>query len=161
MRELLWDECVIHLFYFVGLVDEAMAYKHKPTLCAFEREHRRLDAIRYLRQHCDQARWDELRLTEEYYLLWVDLASNMQSMAVDYDPEGSIKCMDVFVADPLSHVAKNTRDWVKSRLAAWKDFLRGDVRFHDVQGAHYTILNKEYVAKVSETLRTVLSEVYD
>jgi acyl-CoA synthetase (AMP-forming)/AMP-acid ligase II/thioesterase domain-containing protein len=158
MRELLWDECVVHLFYFVGLMDEAMAYKHKPALCAFEREHRRLDAIRYLRQHCDQARWDELGLTEEYYLLWVDLASNMQSMAVDYDPEGSIKCMDVFVADPLSHVAKNRRDWVQSRLAAWKDFVREDVRFHDVQGAHYTMLNKEYVANFAETLRTVLRE---
>lgn len=158
MRELLWDECVIHLFYFVGLMDETMAYKHKPALCAFEREHRRLDAIRYLRQHCDQARWDELGLTEEYYLLWVDLASNMQSMAVNYDPEGSIKCMDVFVADPLSHVAKNRRDWVESRLAAWKEFVREDVRFHDVQGAHYTMLNKEYVANFAETLRTVLRE---
>ncbi|OAX81662.1 hypothetical protein ACJ72_03994 [Emergomyces africanus] len=40
MRELLWDECVIHLFYFVGLMDEATAYTHKPVLYAFERENR-------------------------------------------------------------------------------------------------------------------------
>ncbi|KAB8068191.1 hypothetical protein BDV29DRAFT_195847 [Aspergillus leporis] len=158
MRELLWDECVIHLFYFVGLMDEAAAYKHKSVLCAYDREGNRLEAIRYLRQHCDQARWDELGLTEEYYLLWVNLASNMQGMAVDYEPEGSVKCMDVFVADPLSHVAKNRRDWVESRLAAWRDFVREDVRFHDVQGAHYTMLNKEYVATFADTLRTVLRE---
>ncbi|KAK2750372.1 putative NRPS-like protein biosynthetic cluster [Myotisia sp. PD_48] len=158
MRELLWDECVIHLFYFVGLMDEATAYVHKPVLCEFERENRRLDAIRYLRKHCDQARWDELGLTEEYYLLWVNLASNMQGMAIDYEPEGSIKCMDVFVADPLSHVAKNRTDWIETRLSAWKDFVREGVRFHDVQGAHYTMLNPEYVASFAETLRTVLRE---
>ncbi|KAK1145517.1 putative NRPS-like protein biosynthetic cluster [Aspergillus melleus] len=158
MRELLWDECVIHLFYFVGLMDEATAYTHKPALCAFEREDRRLDAIRYLRQHCDAARWDELGLPEEYYLLWVGLASNMQGMAIDYEPEGSVRSMDVFVADPLSHVAKDRKDWVESRLAAWKDFVREDVRFHDVQGAHYTMLNPEYVVNFANTLRTVLKD---
>ncbi|OJD14343.1 hypothetical protein AJ78_05308 [Emergomyces pasteurianus Ep9510] len=158
MRELLWDECVIHLFYFVGLMDEATAYTHKPALCAFERDNRRLDAIRYLRKHTDQARWNELGLTEEYYLMWVGLAFNTQNMAVNYDPSGSIKCMDVFVADPLSHVAKNREDWVETRLAAWKEFVREDVRFHDVQGAHYTMLNPEYVVKFSETLRAVLRE---
>ncbi|PGH10868.1 hypothetical protein AJ79_05228 [Helicocarpus griseus UAMH5409] len=158
MRELLWDECVIHLFYFVGLMDEATAYTHKATLCEFEREGKRLDAIRYLRKHCDQARWDELGLTEEYYLLWVSLAFNTQNMAVNYDPEGSVKCMDVFVADPLSHVAKDRKDWIEGRLAAWKDFVREDVKFHNVQGAHYTMLNPEYVVKFAETLRTVLRE---
>jgi acyl-CoA synthetase (AMP-forming)/AMP-acid ligase II/thioesterase domain-containing protein len=120
MRELLWDECVIHLFYFVGLVDEASAYTHKTQLCAFNKQGRRLDAIRYLRQHSDAARWDELGLSEEYYLLWVGLASNMQGLAVDYEPAGSVKSMDIFVADPLSHVAKDRKDWVESRLSAWK-----------------------------------------
>ncbi|KAI1452817.1 acetyl-CoA synthetase-like protein [Annulohypoxylon moriforme] len=158
MRELLWDECVIHLFYFVGLMDEATAYTHKPALCAFEREGRRLDAIRYLRMYSDPARWDELGLDEEYYLLWVGLASNMQGLAVDYEPEGSVANMDVFVADPLSHVAKNREDWIKNRLAAWKDFVRSDVRFHHVEGAHYTMLNPEYVVNFAKTLRKVLRE---
>ncbi|KAK0614956.1 hypothetical protein B0T17DRAFT_540691 [Bombardia bombarda] len=156
MRELLWDECVIHLFYFVGLMDEATAYTHKPRLCQLEKEGRRLDAIRYLRKHCDAARWDELGLSEEYYLLWVGLASNMQGMAVDYEPSGSVKHMDIFVADPLSHVAKDREDWIETRLSAWKDFAREGVRFHDVQGAHYTMLNPEYVINFAETLRTVL-----
>ncbi|XDG03919.1 hypothetical protein ABKA04_003534 [Annulohypoxylon sp. FPYF3050] len=158
MRELLWDECVIHLFYFVGLMDEATAYTHKPALCAFEREGRRLDAIRYLKMYSDPARWDELGLDEEYYLLWVGLASNMQGLAVDYEPEGSVANMDVFVADPLSHVAKNREDWIQNRLAAWKSFVRSDVRFHHVEGAHYTMLNPEYVVNFAKTLRKVLRE---
>ncbi|KAH6629881.1 hypothetical protein B0J18DRAFT_419624 [Chaetomium sp. MPI-SDFR-AT-0129] len=158
MRELLWDECVIHLFYFVGLMDEATAYTHKTQLCEFNRQGRRLDAIRYLRQHSDAARWDELGLSEEYYLLWVGLASNMQGLAVDYEPEGKVNAMDIFVADPLSHVAKNRQDWIETRLSAWKDFVRTEVRFHNVQGAHYTMLNPEYVANFAETLRRVLRE---
>ncbi|KAI1205183.1 acetyl-CoA synthetase-like protein [Annulohypoxylon truncatum] len=158
MRELLWDECVIHLFYFVGLMDEAAAYTHKPALCAFEREGRRLDAIRYLKMYSDPARWDELGLDEEYYLLWVGLASNMQGLAVDYEPEGSVAKMDVFVADPLSHVAKNREDWIQNRLMAWKSFVRSDVRFHHVEGAHYTMLNPEYVVNFAKTLRKVLRE---
>ncbi|KAK4041314.1 hypothetical protein C8A01DRAFT_34617 [Parachaetomium inaequale] len=158
MRELLWDECVIHLFYFVGLMDEATAYTHKTQLCEFNKQGRRLDAIRYLRQHSDAARWDELGLSEEYYLLWVGLASNMQGLAVDYEPSGTVKSMDIFVADPLSHVAKDRKDWIETRLSAWKDFVRTEVRFHDVQGAHYTMLNPEYVANFAETLRRVLRE---
>lgn len=122
MRELVWDECVIHLFYFVSLMDEATAYTHKDTLCRLDKEGRRLDAIRYLRRYCDPERWAELGLTEEYYLMWVNLASNMQGMAINYEPSGSVKNMDVFVADPLSHVARDRKDWVQSRLAAWKDF---------------------------------------
>ncbi|OTA98387.1 hypothetical protein M426DRAFT_326014 [Hypoxylon sp. CI-4A] len=158
MRELIWDECVIHLFYFVGLMDEATAYTHKPALCAFEKEGRRLDAIRYLKMYCDPVRWDELGLDEEYYLLWVGLASRMQALAMDYEPGGSVANLDVFVADPLSHVAKNREDWIQNRLAAWKDFVRSEVRFQHVEGAHYTMLNPEYVVSFAKTLRKVLRE---
>ncbi|EEH06800.1 predicted protein [Histoplasma capsulatum G186AR] len=38
-----------------------------------------------------------MSLTEEYYLLWVGLAFNTQNMAVNYDPSGSVKCMDVLL----------------------------------------------------------------
>lgn len=158
MRELLWDECVIHLFYFVGLMDEATAYTHKATLCELNAQGRRLDAIRHMRQHSDAARWHELGMDEEYYLHWVGIASAMQGLAVDYEPAGSVKWMDIFVADPLSHVAKDRQDWIESRLSAWRDFVRGGVRFHDVQGAHYTMLNPEYVANFANTLRRVLRE---
>lgn len=80
----------------------------------------------------------------------------MQGLAVDYEPEGSVANMDVFVADPLSHVAKNREDWIQNRLAAWKSFVRSDVRFHQVEGAHYTMLNPEYVVNFAKTLRKVL-----
>jgi hypothetical protein len=159
MRELVWDECIMHLFYFVELMEETEIYKHKETLCAFERQGKRLEAIQYLRPLCHQARWEELGLTEEYYLNWVSIAHNMQGLAVDYEPEGTIKCMDVFVADPLTHIAKDRKSWIANRLAAWSDFVREDVHFHEVDGAHYTMLNAKYVdiSRFAQTLRKVLA----
>ncbi|GES59409.1 TdiA protein [Aspergillus terreus] len=158
MKQLLWDECIIHLFYFVDLMDEETAYTHKPKLCELERQGRRLEAVRYLRQHSNPARWDELGLSEEYYLLWVNLASNMQGMATEYEPSGNVRHLDVFVADPLTHVARTREEWVNGLLAAWKDFVREGVRYHHVEGAHYTMLKPEYVANFAKTLRTVLRE---
>lgn len=158
MRELTWAECVIHLFYFVKLMDEDEARLHKGVIVDCEAQGRPLDAIRHMRLHSDKARWDELGLTEEYYLTWINLASRMQALASNYEPSGNVKCMDVFVADPLSHVAKDRHDWVENRLSAWKGYVREDVRFRDVQGEHYTMLNEEHAAGFAKTLRNVLSE---
>ncbi|KAI3391010.1 hypothetical protein diail_8119, partial [Diaporthe ilicicola] len=158
MRELVWAEVVIHLFYFVKLMDEDEARRYKDIITKFEGQGRELDAIRHLRLYSDQARWDELGLSEEYYLSWINLAARMQALANDYEPSGSVKCMDIFVADPLSHVAKDRQDWVENRLSAWKGYVREDVQFHHVQGEHYTMLNSEYAASFAKTLRNVLSE---
>lgn len=163
MRELVWDECVMHLFYFVELMDEAEIYPHKQTICELAQSgpDGQMDAIRYLKPYCNQVRWEELGLSEEDYLHWINIASNMQGLAVDYEPSGSVQSMDVFVADPLSHVAKNREDWINGRLMAWKDFVRGgDVEFHNVQGAHYTMLNPKFVnvSAFAQTLREVLAK---
>lgn len=158
MRELVWAEVVIHLFYFVKLMDEEEARRHKDAIMDAEARGKPLDAIKILREHSDKARWDELGLSEEYYLSWINLAARMQALANNYEPEGNVKCMDIFVADPLSHVAKDRNDWIENRLSAWKGYVREDVRFHNVQGEHYTMLNEEYAAGFAKTLRNVLSE---
>lgn len=158
MRELTWAECVIHLFYFIKLMDEDEARRHKGVIMACEAQGRPLDAIRHMRIHSDKARWNELGLSEEYYLSWINLAARMQALASNYEPSGDVKCMDIFVADPLSHVAKDRHDWVENRLSAWKGYVRENVRFHNVQGEHYTMLNEEYAAGFAKTLRNVLSE---
>ncbi|KAL5923806.1 hypothetical protein ACKVV1_011445 [Pyricularia oryzae] len=164
MRELVWDECVMHLFYFVELMTEEGIYAHKEAICQraySDSPDGRLEAIRYIKPYCDQARWKDLGLGEKDYLHWVNIASSMQALAVDYEPSGSVRSMDVFVADPLSHVAKNREDWINGRLSAWKDFVKGgDVRFHNVDGAHYTMLNPKFVnvSSFAEKLRSVLAE---
>ncbi|KAH8754377.1 hypothetical protein F5883DRAFT_607848 [Diaporthe sp. PMI_573] len=125
MRELIWAEVVIHLFYFVKLIDEDEARRHKDIITKLEGKGHKLDTIRHLRLYSNQARWDELGLSEEYY---------------------------------LSHVARDRQDWVENKLMAWKSYVREDVRFHHVQGQHYTMLNSEYATSFAKTLRNVLSE---
>lgn len=163
MRELVWDECVMHLFYFVELMDEEMIYGHKEAICRISGSGPtgRLEAIQYLKPYCDQSRWGELGLAEEDYLHWVNIASSMQGLAVDYEPSGAVQNMDVFVAEPLRHVAKDREQWVTRMLAAWKDFVvGGDVRFHHVPGGHYTMLNPKFVdvSAFAETLVKVMGE---
>ncbi|KAH8746390.1 hypothetical protein F5883DRAFT_438045 [Diaporthe sp. PMI_573] len=163
MRELVWDECVMHLFYFVELMEEETIYRHKKEICRISQSgpDGQLDAIRYLKLHCDQFRWVELGLSEEDYLHWVNIASGMQGLAVDYEPSGTVQTMDVFVAEPLSHVAKSREEWVNGRLAAWKDFVfGGNLRFHHVQGGHYTMLNPKYVdvSAFAEKLQKLLED---
>ncbi|ROW08510.1 hypothetical protein VMCG_03062 [Cytospora schulzeri] len=49
-------------------------------------------------------------------------------MASEYDPaDTTVKCMDVFVVDPSTAVAKDRKDWVDNKLSHWKN----------QQGAHY------------------------
>ncbi|KAI3390548.1 hypothetical protein diail_9209, partial [Diaporthe ilicicola] len=163
MRELVWHECAMHLIYFVELMDEDTVYGHKETICRISESgpSGRLEAIKYLKPHCDQARWEELGLTEEDYLHWINIASNMQGLAVDYEPSGTVQNMDVFVAEPLRHVAKNREEWVGGMLAAWKDFVKGgDVVFRHVQGGHYTMLNPKFVdvSAFAGTLKRALEE---
>ncbi|TLS25041.1 hypothetical protein PpBr36_07293 [Pyricularia pennisetigena] len=164
MRELVWDECVMHLFYFVELISEEGIYAHKEAICQraySDHPDGKLEAIRYIKPHCDQTRWKDLGLSEKDYLHWVNIASSMQALAVDYEPSGSVQNIDLFVADPLNHVAKIRGDWINERLSARKDFVKGgDVRFHNVNGAHYTMLNPRVVnvSSFADKLRRVLAE---
>lgn len=155
MRQLDWEECIANLFYFVSLIDQDVALDQCPTIRAMPD---RKDAVKHMRKLADPARWDELGLDEDDYLNWADVATKLQGMARDYEPSGSIKCMDVFVAIPLKAVAKDRQDWVENKLSHWKDFVREDVRFHDVEGEHYTMLNPTYVAGFADRLRKVLTE---
>ena len=43
-----------------------------------------------------------------------------------------------------------------SCVSKWKGFCRTEVRFHEVGGAHYTMIGPEHVGKFQKTLRLAL-----
>ncbi|KAE8329079.1 hypothetical protein BDV39DRAFT_203340 [Aspergillus sergii] len=86
---------------------------------------------------------------------WATLAFALQSMAVDYDPSGSIASMDVFYCISLVVVASK-KQWRDDHLSKWMDFTRSESRFHEVGGAHYTMLGPEHVFNFQKTLRAAL-----
>jgi acyl-CoA synthetase (AMP-forming)/AMP-acid ligase II/thioesterase domain-containing protein len=155
MQQLDWAECVAHLFYFVSLISAEESGRHASVL---HTHNSKQAAMAYMHSVSDQTRWAELGLTEDDYIKWADISAGLQGMARDYEPAGTVKCMDVFVADPLQQVARDRTDWKDNKLSLWKDFVRDDVRFHDVQGAHYTMMSPEYCGNFAQKLRQILQE---
>jgi thioesterase domain-containing protein len=77
-------------------------------------------------------------------------------MAVDYEPDGAVAGIDVFYCHPLAIVASSKEEWRENHLSKWRDFTRSEPRFHEVGGAHYTMLNTEHVFAFQKTLRGAL-----
>ena len=88
---------------------------------------------------------------------WVGLAHQLQAMARDYDPSGTVAGIDIFCAVPLAAVARSREDWVANHLSKWKDFSASEPRFHHVQGSHYTMLSPENVVSFQKQFKMALS----
>ncbi|KAL5366155.1 acetyl-CoA synthetase-like protein [Aspergillus floccosus] len=154
MRQLDFTECLLHLAYFLDLTSEqragelAAAFNETPVS-----QQRVLDEVM---ENADPVRLAELQLSRQYLLQWANIAFSLQSMAVDYDPSGSVARMDVFYCVPLAMVATSKQHWLEEHLFKWMDFTRSEPRFHDVGGVHYTMLSPEHVFGFQKTLRGAL-----
>jgi thioesterase domain-containing protein len=85
------------------------------------------------------------------------LAFGLQSMANHYEPEGKVTHMDVFYRNPLPVVASSKEQWLEDHLQKWKDFVKEEVRYHDVDGHHYTMLSPAHVRSFQARLRRALA----
>lgn len=152
MRQLNWNMCLLHLCYFLGLITEQHAdsisdcFKHKP----------REDALTLILSMADKHRMLDLSLDSHQLTNWAQLTYKLQSMAVDYEPSGSVVGIDVFYATPLSVAANSKEDWLEHHLSRWADFCRTKPRFHEVGGAHYTMIGPENVWNFSKRLGMAL-----
>ena len=104
------------------------------------------------------SRLAELSLTKARFERWVSLAHAMQNAAREYEPSGSVKCIDVFYCTPLASVARDREEWISKHLMKWEEFSRSRLDFHEAKGAHYTMLDPENVDIFAETLKRVLVE---
>lgn len=152
MRQLNWNMCILHLSFFLGLTTEDYADSAEGAFRNAPRD----EALRKVLAVADTERLAELQLDEKKLVAWADLAFGLQGMAVDYEPSGQVSTMDVFHAHPLRVAAKDREDWVQNHLAKWNDFCDEDVRFHEVGGAHYTMLGPDYVEGFANTLKEAL-----
>ena len=151
MRQLDWTNCLLHLSYFLNFFSEEYAHDVHPLLCEKPRE----ETLAYILNLVPLDRMAELGLTATSLTNWADLAYSLQSSAVDYEPSGVVDCVDVFCAIPLAAVAKDMNDWINNHLNRWEAFS-GDVKFHRVDGAHYTMLSPAHVHTFQRTLKAAL-----
>lgn len=152
MRQLTWNMCLLHLAYFLALITDKYAESIEDELRALDRG----NALKKLWQNFDVSRLAQLGMNEEQLTRWTDVAYGLQSMAVDYEPCGMVRLIDVFHAIPLRVAAASREDWVNNHLSKWKDFSRTAPRFHEVGGEHYTMLSPEHVYEFSNTLKRAL-----
>ena len=153
MRQLNWTNCLLHLAYFSDLISEPRADELSREVHAAGLP--RDQVVDRLFEVADPARLAELVLTRSSLSNWADVAYSLQSMAVDYEPSGWIRGMDVFFCHPLRIAAPNKQEWREKHLSHWQDFA-GDVRWHEVDGAHYTMLAPEYVMTFQRRLKGAL-----
>ncbi|PYH47131.1 non-ribosomal peptide synthetase [Aspergillus saccharolyticus JOP 1030-1] len=155
MRQLDFRQCLLHLAYFLDLTSEARASELATEL---GKGMTREEALEVVWHNADAARRMELALTREGLLKWACLAFGLQSMAVEYEPSGSVMAIDCFYCIPLVGVATSKRQWYDEHMVKWRDFSRSEPRFHDVGGAHYTMLAPEHVFRFQKTLRRALED---
>ncbi|KAA8643964.1 Nonribosomal peptide synthetases (NRPS) [Aspergillus tanneri] len=153
MRQLDWKECLLHLSYFLDLMTE----EHARELAAELEGATRDETLAKVMEDANQDRLAELAISQSALAKWAGLAFALQSMAVDYDPTGSIAGIDIFYCTPLAVVAASKEQWRDEHLSKWDHFTRTEPRFHEVGGAHYTMLGPEHVLRFQKTLRGALS----
>lgn len=159
-----WALCLLHVSYFLGLCSEQHVDRVEadPKLCEHLHSMPRAEAIDFVLGGCGSeedrvARMAELAQHPASLAIFADVAHGLQSMAAEYEPQGSVAALDVFHAMPLRAVARDRDEWL-SQLAPWRDFCRSEVRFHAVGGAHNTMLHPEHVHGFSEMLKMVLKD---
>ena len=152
MNQLVWSECLLHLSYFLDIVTETTASELSAPLHSLTKEQALVNVVKI----ANPTRMAELSLTSEALYNWANLAFALQGIAKEYEPTGTVASMDVFYATPLAAVAQSKKEWVEGPLSKWRDFVREAPRYHEVDGAHYTMISPEHVQRFAKTLKSAL-----
>ena len=154
MQQLDWTECILHLAFFLSLMTEDEAGELRSEIKTLSRE----DIVTRIVDRSKPGRLAELSLTQEALANWADLSYGLQSMASEYEPAGQVVGMDIFYCNPLVMVASSKEQWLDEHMSKWKDFSETAPRFHEVDGAHYTMLSTDHVQSFQKTFRKAVAK---
>ncbi|KAL8879307.1 MAG: hypothetical protein Q9198_003052, partial [Flavoplaca austrocitrina] len=152
MRMLDWTAGLLHISHFCGIITERRSEELVDEL----RKLPQSEQVIKLLAESDEERCADLALTRESLGTWIGVAWSLQKIGWEYEPSGSVECMDVFYCQPLKVVARTRKEYRETKLNHWTDFVRSEVRFHEVDGEHYTMIGPEHVFTFQQTLRKAL-----
>lgn len=149
VRDLNWIDVLLHIAFFLEMIDEKTMDDTTPYLHTLGRE----AALEHILSISDPGRVQSLAIDAEKLALISDIAENFRENTEDYEPVGSVESIDVFVADPPTYAAKDRQDWRDNKLGRWVDFSRKGVEFHDCPGIHAQMLNREHMAEFARIFK--------
>jgi thioesterase domain-containing protein len=101
---------------------------------------------------------------------WQRINDNMQRFTRAYTPTGTISKYDLFWVPPLPQFNCTDKSWRYDELSKWKDYVtgatqsdvdmeesQGTLRYHAVEGTHFTILRPENVEVFQKALNAALT----
>ncbi|SEG55082.1 Acyl-CoA synthetase (AMP-forming)/AMP-acid ligase II [Thermomonospora echinospora] len=150
MHEIDFTEGALHLALFLDLITPQQTSDLAEPLRGIPAD-RQLDHIMAI---ASPRRLTELNLDRAGFAAWVDLAQSLIRAGRSYEPTGSVASLSIFYADPL-HGTK--QDWLDNELHQWDAFTRGENRYIEVPGAHYTLMNADHVGAFQQILRRELA----
>lgn len=153
MRTLDWTAGLVHIAHFCSIITE----KRSEELIHELRPLPHGEQVARLLAESDPQRCIELALTHAGLHNWTDVSWSLQKFGWDYDPSGDVSHMDIFYCQPLKDVASNRVDYRKQHLNHWVNFIRNDLKFWEVDGQHYTMIDQEHVPKFQQTLKRALA----
>lgn len=100
-------------------------------------------------------RLETLGLDKRRLQTWVDLACNSHKIAQAYEPSGSVQMIEVLYGHPIEEVAQTRDQWLQTKLSHWADFTQ-NLKFHQLDGSHYTLLSPQNAPAVAAILQSRL-----
>ncbi|KAK9696307.1 hypothetical protein K7432_012544 [Basidiobolus ranarum] len=149
MLELNWTEGFLNLSYFLDLITKEEAARVSPHLHTLTRP----EQIHYVWSMASPERIKELQIDPIQLEKWVDIAESLLLCGRNYEPSGHVEQVSVFYATPL-HGKKE--DWLNLMLKKWDGFSKKPNNYIDVPGAHYTLMNHQYVPFFQKHLKAEL-----
>lgn len=153
MRMLDWTAGLLHISHFCGIITEPRSEELVEQLRGLPQPQQ----VAKLLADADQQRCKDLALTEASLLNWTNVAWSLQKIGWEYEPSGSVSNMDVFYCQPLKVVARTREEYRNTKLNHWADFVREEVRFHEVDGEHYTMIGPDHVHTFQQALKRALA----
>jgi thioesterase domain-containing protein len=156
---------IIDLLHFFQLLDVETALQWETEMDGVRDE----DFIKEIFARFPDGTLENLDLTVPKVEAWQRINDNMQAITRSYRPTGSVSKYDLFWVPPLPQYNCTDEEWRYDWLAQWEhhvtDATRSDVdneeskghlRYHRVDGTHFTILRPENIEVFQKALNKAL-----
>ena len=153
-----YNECILTIAFFLGLIKEDYAYKIlkedvRPNNWTRE------DVLKHIFDLAPASRVEELGQSPAKLDNWANLALQLKKIVINYDPAGKVPHMDVFYTGPLvGLVAANTlQEWYDGFISKWSEFVK-EPRYHVVEGTHRTLISQPQILGFQRLFKKAMVE---